>query len=69
MNDPTCDICGSQVRWIRHTQFDGSHYFCMRHAEECHDFGASDSMFDWEMKTFAVPISHRPSSSGKLKSL
>ncbi len=67
-NDPTCDICGSQVMYERHTQFAGTHYFCKTCAEKETDFGTEiDGQYFWEQKTYNVPSSHQPVSSGALK--
>jgi hypothetical protein len=36
------------ARWVRHTQFSGSHYFCNEHAKLETDFNALDSYKFWE---------------------
>lgn len=40
----TCIFCESTATYIRHTQFAGSHPFCMEHAKAQSDFMSSD----WE---------------------
>lgn len=45
----TCDSCEKPATWIRHTQFAGSHPFCIEHAEQEENFGKSDSLyFYWQ---------------------
>ncbi len=46
--------CKKYPRYIRHTQFAGSHYFCYEHAIKESDFGVNDDCKDWE--DLAEPI-------------
>lgn len=43
-----CSYCEKNARWVRHTQFAGSHPFCDEHAREEPDFKENDSYEDWE---------------------
>lgn len=46
----TCIDCGrTKVRWIRHTQFSGTHPYCKKCAKKQDDFKQEDpSYFFWE---------------------
>jgi hypothetical protein len=45
-----CIMCEEKATWIRHTQFAGSHPYCLEHAEKEDDFKKTDSScFFWEM--------------------
>lgn len=48
-NELMCCKCNEPATWIRHTQFAGSHPFCITHAEQEENFGKSDpSYFYWK---------------------
>lgn len=40
--------CPKEARYIRHTQFAGSHPFCAEHAMQEDDFLDCTSYLDWE---------------------
>lgn len=40
--------CDEDAKYIRHTQFAGSHPLCEKHAREDEDFMVNDSYIGWE---------------------
>lgn len=68
-NAVSCDCCDGQVRWIRHTQFAGNHFFCIGHAKQEKDFLEVSSAKDWEEVNWSVPKKFQPNSSGALKAM
>lgn len=44
----TCTDCNEPALYVRHTQFAGSHPFCMTHAMLERDFLRNDSHASWE---------------------
>ena len=44
-----CSDCGKPAKWVRRTQFSGSHFFCDECARQQKNFGQEDdSYFFWE---------------------
>lgn len=44
-----CIDCDKEAKYIRHTQFAGSHPFCEEHAREQKGFLCNDSYESWEI--------------------
>jgi hypothetical protein len=45
----SCLCCEQVAKYIRHTQFAGSHLLCEEHAREDSKFMVDDSYTDWEV--------------------
>ncbi len=66
MND-ACDACEyGQIRFVRYTQFAGTHYLCLGCAKEDPKYPNGDEDCLFKQVTFPVPNSARPESVGAL---